>query len=272
MKEIKAPALSDGKEIDSDKKNRGLSSLANAIALLKTFNEKEVELGISELSKRLGVAKSTVHRMATTLVTGGLLEKNPENDKYRLGLTLFSLGGLVRRRLDVPSVARPILQELKSELNETVLLAILDGQEVVYLFHFESTHAIRMQSDIGVRKSALCTGEGQVILAYSSEQVVEQALAEGLPQYTKHTITDPELFRIKLQKIRAQGYCVEDQESEVGMRCIAAPIFNMNGEVVAGMGLAGPIHRMDDDTVGRYAPYVMDTARAVSQRLGYRPL
>ena len=210
--------------------------------------------------------------MATTLVTGGLLEKNPENDKYRLGLALFSLGGLVRRRLDVPSVARPILQELKSELNETVLLGILDGREVVYLFHFESTHAIRMQSDIGVRKSALCTGEGQVILAYSSDREVEEALADGLPRHTEYTITNPDLFREKLQRIRAQGYCIEDQESEVGMRCIAAPIFNMSGEVIAGMGLAGPIHRMEDEVVSRYVPYVMDTARAVSQRLGYRPM
>ncbi|MEX1216446.1 IclR family transcriptional regulator [Saccharospirillum sp.] len=254
-----------------DKKSRGLSSLANAIALLKTFSEKDVELGISELSKRLGLAKSTVHRMATTLVIGGLLEKNTANDKYRLGLTLFSLGGLVRRRLDVPSVARPILQELKSELNETVLLGVLDGPEVVYLFHFESTHAIRMQSDIGVRKEALCTGEGQVILAFKSDVEIDEALSGTIKQRTNYTITDPAELRKKLLRIRAQGYCVEDQESEVGMRCIAAPIFNMNGEVVAGMGLAGPIHRMDEDTILRYVPHVQDTARAVSQRLGYRP-
>jgi len=258
-------------EQSDDKKSRGLSSLANAIALLKTFSEKDVELGISELSKRLGLAKSTVHRMATTLVIGGLLEKNPANDKYRLGLTLFSLGGLVRRRLDVPSVARPILQELKSELNETVLLGVLDGPEVVYLFHFESTHAIRMQSDIGVRKGSLCTGEGQVMLAFKSDVEIDKALSGPIEQRTNFTITDPDQLRKKLLKIRAQGYCVEDQESEVGMRCIAAPIFNMNGEVVAGVGLAGPIHRMDDDTIIRYIPPVQDTARAVSQRLGYRP-
>lgn len=250
--------------------SRGLSSLANAIELLKTFNEKEVELGISELSKRLGLAKSTVHRMATTLVRGGMLEKNPVNDKYRLGLALFSLGGLVRRRLDVSNEARPTLQELKSKLNETVLLGVLDGQDALYLFHFESSHAIRMRSDIGVRKRALCTGEGQVMMAFKSDEEIEQALALGLEPRTPHTVTDPARIREKLYRIREQGYVVEDQESEVGMRCIAAPVFNMSGAVVAGVGLAGPLHRMDDAVIETYVTEVVAAARVVSERLGYR--
>lgn len=250
--------------------SRGLSSLANAITLLKTFNEKEYELGISELSKRLGLAKSTVHRMATTLVMGGMLEKNPANDKYRLGLALFSLGGLVRRRLDVSYEARPTLQELKSKLNETVLLGVLDGLEALYLFHFESTHAIRMRSDIGVRKPALCTGEGQVMMAFRSDDDIEHALSQTLEARTPHTVTDPDLLRKKLKSIREHGYVIEDQESEVGMRCIAAPIFNMNGNAVAGVGLAGPLHRMDDAVIATYIPEVITAARTVSTRLGFR--
>lgn len=250
--------------------SRGLSSLANAICLLKTFTEKDFELGISELSKRLGVAKSTVHRMSTTLVAGGMLEKNPANDKYRLGLALFSMGGLVRRRLDVSYEARPILQELRSKLNETVLLGVLDGDDALYLFHFESTHAIRMRSDIGVRKRALCTGEGQVMLAFKSDEEIEQSLSAGLEPRTPHTVTDPVLLREKLRNIRKQGYVVEDEESEVGMRCIAAPVFDMGGNVVAGVGLAGPLHRMGDSVIDAFIPDVVATARNVSERLGFR--
>lgn len=254
----------------SKKSGRGLSSLSNAIDLLKTFNEKDYELGISELSKRLGVAKSTVHRMASTLVMGGMLEKNPTNDKYRLGLALFGLGSLVRRRLNVSNDARPILMDLRARLNETVLLAVLDGLDMLYLFHFECTHAVRMRSDIGVRKQALCTGEGQVMIAFQCAKDVEAALAAGLESRTSYTITDVDRMREKLQLIRQQGYVVEDQESEVGMRCIAAPIFNSEGIVVASAGLAGPIHRMGDDEIKAYIPHVVEAARAVSARLGYR--
>ena len=143
-----------------------LSSVASSIRLLKAFSEEQVEIGISDLAKRLGVAKSTVHRLAVTLVADGMLEQNPDTGKYRLGLSLFRLGSLVRRRMNVSNEARPLLRELREKVNETVHLAVLDGTEIMYVFNLESTQSIRMRSDVGVRKPAYCTAEGQVILAY----------------------------------------------------------------------------------------------------------
>src|SRR4051794_31878384 len=127
-----------------------LSSVASAIALLKSFSEEEPELGVTGLARRLGVAKSTVHRLAATLVAEGMLEQNPENDKYRLGITLFGLGALVRRRMNLSSEARQELFALREATLETVQLAILDRTEIMYVYNLESTQAIRVNSDIGV--------------------------------------------------------------------------------------------------------------------------
>ena len=149
-----------------------LSSVSSAIHLLKTFSEEEAEIGISSLAKRLGQAKSTVHRLATTLLAEGLLEQNPENGRYRLGIELFALGALARRRLDVSNQAMPFLQLLREQTDETVHLAILDNTNIMYLYNLESTQAIRMRSYIGVRKPAFCTSEGRAILAEANHPLI----------------------------------------------------------------------------------------------------
>jgi DNA-binding IclR family transcriptional regulator len=120
--------------------------------VLKVFSEDETELGISSIAKRLQLAKSTVHRLAVTLTAEGFLEQNPENGRYRLGLALFELGTLVRRRMDVSTLGLPLLGALRDESQETVHLAILHGASIVYLFNLESAHAIGMRSYLGSRK------------------------------------------------------------------------------------------------------------------------
>ena len=194
--------------------------------LLKAFSEEQVEIGISDLAKRLGVAKSTVHRLAVTLVADGMLEQNPDTGKYRLGIALFRLGSLVRRRMTMSNEARPLLRDLREKVNETVHLAVLDGSEIMYVFNLESTQAIRMRSDVGVRKPAYCTAEGQAILAFQPADVVERVVRDGLAARTPQTITDPQTLRKVLDGVRARGCAIEDEESELGMRCIAAPLRN----------------------------------------------
>ena len=247
-----------------------LSSVATSIRLLKAFSEEQVEIGISDLAKRLGVAKSTVHRLAVTLVADGMLEQNPDTGKYRLGLSLFRLGSLVRRRMNVSAEARPLLRELREKVNETVHLAVLDGTEIMYVFNLESTQSIRMRSDVGVRKPAYCTAEGQVILAYQPPEVIDLIVREGLAARTPQTITDPLALKKVLEGVRARGCAIEDEESELGMRCIAAPLRNDAGEVVAAIGLAGPVSRLSKKALTTYVPHVIETAAAISARLGHR--
>jgi IclR family KDG regulon transcriptional repressor len=258
---LPAPRNSDGSR---------LSSVASSIRLLKAFSEEQVEIGISDLAKRLGVAKSTVHRLAVTLVADGMLEQNPDTGKYRLGLSLFRLGSLVRRRMNVSNEARPLLRELREKVNETVHLAVLDGAEIMYVFNLESTQAIRMRSDVGVRKPAYCTAEGQAILAYQPPEVIEHVVSHGLAARTPQTVTDPLALKKVLEGIRARGCAIEDEESELGMRCIAAPVYNDAGEVVAAVGLAGPVSRLSKKALSTYIPHVIETAAAISARLGHR--
>lgn len=229
-----------------------------------------MEIGISELARKLGVAKSTVHRLAVTLVADGMLEQNPDSGKYRLGIALFRLGSLVRRRMTISNEARPLLRELREKVNETVHLAVLDGTEIMYVYNLESTQAIRMRSDVGVRKPAYCTAEGQAILAFQPDDVVERVVSEGLPPRTPQTITDADKLRKVFELIRQRGCAIEDEESEIGMRCIAAPLRNDAGEVVAAVGLAGPVSRLSKKALASFIPHVIDTAAAISARLGHR--
>ena len=247
-----------------------LSSVATAIRLLKAFSEDEVEIGISALARRLALAKSTVHRLAVTLVSEGLLEQNRENGKYQLGIALFRLGALVRRRMNVSNEARPYLYDLREKINESVHLAILDETEIMYVYNLEGTHAIRMRSDIGVRKPAYCTAEGQAILAFQPNDVVDRVIEAGLKPRTPKTITSAEKFIKALGATRQRGCAIEDEESEIGMVCIAAPIRDDSGDVVAAVGIAGPLTRLSKKSIAAVMPHVIATADLVSARLGYR--
>lgn len=247
-----------------------LSSVGTAIALLKCFSAEEHELGVSELSRKLAVAKSTVHRLARTLIADGLLEQNPENEKYRLGLALFGLGALVRRRMNLSSEARQDLFALRNATGETVQLAILDGADIMFVYNLESTQAIRVNSDIGVRKPAFCTASGRAILAFQPEEVVAVAFAAGLSRRTPKTELEPARLRRLLAEVGQRGYAVEDEESEVGMRAIAAPVRGAGGVVVGSVAVAGPVQRLSKDTLARIAPEVIRTAELISSRLGYQ--
>lgn len=248
-----------------------LSSVTSAIKLLKAFSEAETEIGISSLAKRLGVAKSTVHRLAVTLVAEGLLEQDAATGKYRLGTALFRLGALVRQRMNVSNEGRPYLFELRERTNESVHLAILDGTDIMYVYNMESTQAIRMRSDIGVRKPAYCTAEGLAILAFKPPEVVEAVIRQGLEPRTPQTITTAAGLHKELEAIRQRGCAIEDEEGELGMRGIAAPIRDDAGEVVAAVGIAGPVTRLSKKTIAAFVPHVIEIAEAISVRIGYRP-
>ena len=246
-----------------------LSSVATAIALLKCFSADEAEIGVSGLARKLGIAKSTVHRLAQTLIADGMLEQNPENEKYRLGIALFGLGSLVRRRMNLSSEARQDLFALRQATHETVQLAILDRADIMYIYNLESTQAIRVNSDIGVRKPAFCTANGRAILAFQPPEAVAEIVAAGLAARAPKTDTAPANLVKALAEVRARGYAIEDEESEAGMRAIAAPIRGAGGNVVGSVGVAGPVQRLTKDVLARFAPQVIRTAEAISVRLGY---
>jgi DNA-binding IclR family transcriptional regulator len=248
-----------------------LSSVGSALRLLKAFTAEEPELGITEIAKRLSVAKSTAHRLASTLVAEGFLEQSATDGRYRLGLLLFSIGTLVRRRMHVSEQAVPHLQALCEGSGETVHLAVLHDTEVVFLRNIESRQAIRPRSYLGVRKPAFCTSEGRALLAFGSPQRVAEVMRGPLAPRTPKTLTDKAAITRLLEKIRSQGYAVDDEESEVGMRGVAAPIFDAGGQAVASVGVVGPVQRLTAPRQRALAAQVLATAQAISTHLGHQP-
>ncbi len=248
-----------------------LSSVANAIRLTKAFSEHEFEMGISSLASRLGLAKSTVHRLATTLVEYDILEQNRESGKYRLGLALFELGTLVRRKMDAVSESRQQMSALLETTGETVQLAVLDHLSVLYIRILESRQAVRMSSTPGSRAPAHCTSVGKALLAHQPPEVVKQVVDNGLKRYTANTIVDPEALVQELGAIRSRGYAIDDEESEVGLRCVAAPIRNHTGRVAAAISVSAPVQRMTKKNLQTTVPIVVSAAEAISRRLGYLP-
>ncbi|HMA51605.1 MAG TPA: IclR family transcriptional regulator [Magnetospirillaceae bacterium] len=245
-----------------------LSSVANAILLMKTFSDEENELGISALADRLGLAKSTVHRLASTLVEQGMLEQNPETGKYRLGLTVFELGSLVRRKIDISREAKPWLMALREQTGETVLMSILGTGSVVCINFLESQKANRVTSGIGLRKPIHCTAEGKALLAFQPQPLIERVIEAGLDRRTAKTITDPAALREELASIRANGYATDDEEYELGMRSISAPIRDDSGSSTAAVAVAGPAQRLSKKQLLALADSVILAAKAISARLG----
>ena len=248
-----------------------LSSVANAIRLAKAFSEQDSEMGISALAARLGLAKSTVHRLATTLVEYDILEQNRESGKYRLGLALFELGTLVRRKMDAASESQAQIHALADSSGETVQLAILDHLSVLYIRIRESRQAVRMSSGLGSRAPAHCTSVGKALLAYQPPEIVQQVIDNGLKRYTVNTITERAALLEELASIRSRGYAIDDEEIEVGLRCIAAPIRDHSGQVVAAISVAAPVQRMSKKNVQTTVPSVVAAAEAISRRMGYIP-
>lgn len=246
-----------------------LSSVANSIRLLKAFTDDEYELGVSNLAKRLGLAKSTVHRLASTLIKDDMLEQDKETGKYRLGLALFELGARVRRKMNVFNEAQFALKELVEKTGETAHLTVLDHASVLFLYKVESRQAIRMKSVLGARVPAHSSADGKALLAYQTNDMVESIAVNGLAAITPKTITELSLLMADLSQVRARGYALDDEETEIGLRAIAAPIRDSSGEVVAAISVAGPIQRMTKKVVLSFAPKVVAAAEAISARLGY---
>lgn len=271
-KSVKIPVLQGESERTPRREPQRLSSVAMAMRLLKTFSEGEAEIGVTSLAKKLGVAKSTVYRLATTLVAEGMLEQNRENEKYRLGIALFGLGALVRQRMNLSNEARPHIFALREATNETVRLALLDGHEIMYIYDLESTQAIRTRANLGDRKPAFCSAEGRAMLAFQDERKQQAVFAYGLRARTPKTDTDPAHVRAALAQVRESGYAIEDEQCETGMISLAAPIHDAEGQVVASVGIAGPRQRLDDAAIKAFAPLVVQTAAVISSRLGYKAL
>ncbi|WP_243727120.1 IclR family transcriptional regulator [Actinocrispum wychmicini] len=241
----------------------GVQSLQRAFDLLEGLADAGGEASLSELASSSGLPMPTIHRLIRTLVSLGYVRQHT-NRRYALGSRLIRLGENAGRQFG--TWTRPLLAELVEEVGETANLAVLENDEVVYVAQVPSRHSMRMFTEVGRRLLPHGTGVGKAMLATLPAQEVRELLRRtGMPAYTPNTYGDPEKLLPHLAEIARRGYALDESEQEIGVRCIAVPIFGT--ATPAAISVSGPETRLTDEVVERVAPIVRRVAEAVSETL-----
>jgi len=252
------------------KPNYPIKVLNKTFSILEILLKHDSAMNMTEISEKLGLYPSTIHRILDTLKYWGYVEQNTNTQKYQLGLKLLELGMAKLHQIDLVREVTPYLKELVKQYNETVHLGVLEEGEVLYLAKEESSQTIRMISYIGKRAPLHCTALGKVLLAYMSEEERKKILEEKeLPRLTKNTITDKGELEKELDKIREQDFALDREENEKDVRCIGAPIRNYKGKVIAAISISSPIFRIDKNVQNNLKEALIKTTNKISKRLGY---
>jgi IclR family acetate operon transcriptional repressor len=248
-----------------------INSLGRGLRTLQIMAEAEGSVGVSELAQALGVDPSSSYRLLATLEQHGFVRQEPHGKKYALGYAVLDLAGAVLRRLDVASLAGPRLRTLSLETGESAHLAVRDGMRAVFVCRELAAAALRVETAIGSSEPAHCTAVGKVLLAAQPEADLTVLLAEApLARYTDQTITSVEDLRADLARTLARGYAYDDEELHLGVRCLAAPVRDYQGSVVAAAGISGPSGRLTRDRLPDLAAAVIATAAEITGALGYQ--
>ncbi|MTI56008.1 MAG: IclR family transcriptional regulator [Geosporobacter ferrireducens] len=249
-----------------------VQSVDRTITILEELAKFKNGCGVTTLANIVGLHKSTTHRLLTTLMLRGYVKKDIGTDNYRLGTKLLLLAGALLDTLDLRTIARPYIQELANKTNEIVHLAILDGEEAVYIDKVESgrNYSIRMYSQIGKRVPLHCTGVGKALLCdMDFRRVKELVKEEDMTKYTPNTIDNYKDFEIELNRIRERGYGFDEIEHEEGIRCVAAPIYDRHSKVIASISIAGPTIYITKERLPELIEQITKTAKDISYQLGY---
>ncbi|MFC5587359.1 IclR family transcriptional regulator [Sporosarcina soli] len=247
------------------------SSIENALRILKAFSMDSPELRVTDLAKELNLAKSTVHRLLTTMAGEGFVFKDPRSSAYSLGVSVLSLTNIVHSQLHILEDATPLLNMLTEKTGESSHIAILEGNEVIYLQKIESEYASRITTHIGRRNPVHCTGSGQAILAFEKEEVIEQLLSEPLQRFTENTITAADKLQQRLHEVKQLGYVVNREEFEKKIIAIGAPIFNEKEEVIASVNITGPVVRLEQRAKQQQSiAEVVHTAKRITELIKLR--
>ena len=245
-----------------------IQSVQRALIILRCFTKEDTELGVTQLSKQLALHKSTVSRLLSTLEQEGFVEKNPENEKYRLGLQLVTLAGIVLEQIDLREVAAPYLSQLAELTQETVNIVVLSGNECMNIDGAASPRPIRYVGRIGRRTPCHCTAAGKVLLAYLPLEVRQQILPNPLPRFTEKTIVDFDELAQHLTGIRQQGYAIAHEEHQQDLSAVAAPVFDHTEQVIAAVTVSGPTYRIGSGEIEALVKPVLDIAHQISAGLG----
>jgi IclR family transcriptional regulator, KDG regulon repressor len=251
---------------------RAVPAVSRALDILELFLDRPA-LSAPQITDQLGLPRTTVHELVTTLTDRGYLEAvHGAPTRYRLGMRLFQLGSQFADRLDLVREAQETAAAVASACDETVHVAVLDGINVVYIAKVDSTHPVRMVSAVGRRLPAHCTGVGKMLLAGLGDEAVDARYPRGgaLTAMTPHSIVSPAKLRAALIRAREDGVAYDDCESNESVRCVAAPVIDHSGRTVAAMSISVPTIRWTDERRTEWTELIRGGAAQLSQRLGHR--
>ena len=251
------------------KKTGRIQTIDRTIKILNCFSEYQPERKLSEISEEIGLNKSTAHGILNTLKYHGLISQDLESHKYRLGLRLMELGSRAANSLNVIHIAGPIIREICNEVEETVHLGTLNGKEMVYIDKIESWQSMRIASSVGARLPAYSTGMGKAIMAFLNHEDLMKAIPDVFKPFTPYTITNMDEFLKELETIRKNGYAIDNEENSIGLKCVAAPIFNHEGKVKYSISVSGPGVRMSDGKMDKIILLIKKACSDISERIGY---
>lgn len=251
------------------KSDNTIQSIDRALDMLEVLATQKDGLGISAIAQRTKLSKSTAHRIAASLVERGYVEHDTSGN-YRLGLKYIEIASFYINSLELQTEARPFLRELTSQLGLTAHLGILDAHEVVYVEKLDVFPGVRLYSQIGYRVPAYCSSLGKCLLSGLSSDDLESVLVNcPFERFTEHTITNLKELKKQLRQVRAQGWAMDDEEHDIGNRCVGAPIFDYRGDVIAAVSASGPLTILNDEHLPMIVEKVRTSAMQISRRLGY---
>lgn len=247
------------------------AAVERALAMLEAVAQESDGLSNAEISRKLHIPKSSASYILRTLETQGYLTRDAESGKYRVGLKILSLSRGALGGRDVRGIALPIMRHLTHLTGLTCHLAVLDGSDAVYIEKVEPEGFIRMDTWVGRRMPVHATSVGKAIVAHIPQEQLEQIVRKsGMEKRTPKTITTlPRLLK-ELEKVRGQGYAVDDEENNLGARCVAAPVFGDSGAIEAALGLSGTTQQVSSQTMPRILEALKDSARHISMGMGFR--
>ncbi len=247
-------------------------ALRKGLALLDLLRAHGA-LTMAEVQRESGLNRTMTFRLLRALVELGFVAHDPVRHHYTLGLRLLELGGAVAARLDLAALGRPLLVALREETRETVNLGVQEGSEIVYIAMEEGTLALRMSARLGGRDPLHSTSLGKAILAFlpGAEQARIVASLGTLPRLTANTVTDAESLQRELALTRRRGYALDDEENELGARCVGVPVLDGAGVPLAGLSVSGPIGRIDLERADQIAARLWEASRELSRRMGHPP-
>lgn len=257
------------KKASKDPNGYNVRAVERALQILECFDDEHPEMGVSEIAQAVDLHKATTHRIMTTLLNFGYLERAVDGQRYRLGLRLTELGYKAIRRMDLRREALWHMNQLSRQWGEAVDLSIFDHGEVFYIEMIPGSHALTIAAAVGQRLPAHCTASGKLFLAHLPALELDAFLGRPLGPFTKKTITSADLLRQQLAAVRQQGYAFDDEEFETGIRAVACPVFNREGSIIAAMSIPSPASRMTLESIPEIARALSEATAAVSRRMGW---